>query len=170
MHKRHKSNTAKNKLPIKTEFAAFWLLIFGGCLTIGAVVFLFFSSNFSPDATTERHNQFVPYILLLICGILTTTSGIVIFKKGKHAWKVTMVAMFFFEAAYALELHNKPYAFPKTLQADDYTIPIILIFGVATYLLPILLIIQDKKEHLETMEKRKWENNKSKEEEPEDYL
>ena len=161
MNQGQKGNTDKTKLPVKTEFAAFWLLIFGACLIIGAVVFLVLSATSSPDKATGKHSLVIPYVLLLTGGILTTSSGIAVFKQSKHAWKVALVAMFFFEIAYALELDDKPDAFPRTLQLDSYTIPMILIVGVLAYLLPLLLIIQDRNTHLEMARKKEWEELKT---------
>ena len=159
MSTNQKGSASQAKLPISTEFAAWWLGIFGTCLTIGAVVFLVFSSTCSPGAALCGHHRIVPYILLFIGGILTIISAISVFKKNNHEWKFALTAMLFFETAYALELHDKPDAFPKTLQVDPYTLPLILIIGVVAYLLPILLIIRDRQNYSKAIRKQELEKS-----------
>jgi len=101
---------------------------------------------------------------MFLGGILTIFSGITLSENSKRAWKVATIAlgiaMSFFATAYLIDLHNIQHDYPAIPWADNSTIPIILLFGLLFYLLPLILIVSDRKNYFEMVHQRESEKKK----------
>jgi hypothetical protein len=143
---------SKAKLPIKTLITVLWLIAMGVILTTWHLVALFVLSLYSLDAgpVNERGNNLV--FILLLGSILYIISGIFLSRRSKRAWIVAVTVLSIVTICsigiYLYYLSPSGYSYYSA-------IPII------AYLVPLILLILDRKNYFEMVRQRELEKKDS---------
>lgn len=143
----------KAKLPTKTKIAAWWLYAVGIVLTIWSsgllLVALLLSFSTSPETGPVVPNLIL-FFFLPPCNILIVISGISLINE-KRNWQVATrtlsVSMICLLGVSLYSLVNDVY----------YQIPFISLLGCLTCLMPLILILLDRKNYFEMVRQRELE-------------
>jgi cation transport ATPase len=137
----------KAKLPTKTKIAVWWLIAFGGILTILAILYIF--ELFLQTLWSSSADYGFLYIVLFLGGIFTFISGIFLLKKSKRAWIVAVTVL-----VIATTCSIGGYLQLAIDSANYSKIPIALLVGLLIYLTPLILVILDRKNYFEMIRQR----------------
>jgi hypothetical protein len=157
MNEDQKVNTTKAKLPIKTKFAMWWLILFGIALT--AFYFLFWGYITlldSADGNTGNNPDKGPLFILFLGSIFYFLSGIFVSRKTKLSW---IVGVTFLCIVAICSLGSYIYLVVYRGYDHDAISQFILCLLPLFLLLPIILIILDRKNYFEMVRQRKLDKN-----------
>ena len=151
MNEEQKVTTTKDKLPTKTRIAFWWLIVVGVVLIAYDFIYLIASITKSVDGGDTW--DIGPASILLLGSIFYFISGIFISKKSKQAWIVTVTILFIVAICSLgiyiwMEIYSNYYL---------YGILFVSLLYVLFYLIPLILIIIDKKNYFEMLRQRESE-------------
>jgi glucan phosphoethanolaminetransferase (alkaline phosphatase superfamily) len=161
----------KAKLPTKTKVAARWLLVVGVVLTIWTFVIWF--SVFAIDAveSTEGTGSSISsswFFIPVVGSIFAICSGISLSKKSEMTWDVAIACLFITMICSLVGC----YYYLSSYNGSSSTIINILTIVTSIFLLvepivPLILILLDKKNYFEMVRQREFEKKELKAEKPE---
>jgi hypothetical protein len=133
----------KDKLPLKTHIAVWWIIIVGIIGTIaGMIIVACLSDPNFPDAFGNFLLRAMGIVVLFFIGLFYTLSGILLRLKKKWTWIVAIVIL-------SVQFIVLGPFFYGTLSNADF-IPY-----VCAYLIPLILLILDAKNYWAMLEKVK---------------
>ena len=154
MNEVQEGNDSRVKLPIKTEIAAWMLIVIGIISTVGFVGLLLFAISYSIGSEMDA-GPAVPHLVLYFslpfCGIFTFTAGILLHLFKKRTWIVAVTVL-----VIAIMILLGTGLFIVIYHRDDlsHMIPVALLISFLIYLTPLILIILDKKNYFEMARQR----------------
>lgn len=152
----------KAKLPTKTKIAVWWLIIIGAALIIFLLIWSPYSFYFSFNAG-QLKQAIVIALILFIGSIFYFASSFFLLKRSKRAWIIVVTLLSIIALCpIGIYLYESIDFAKYSEDAVNYSeILIMLISWTLIYLIPLILVILDRKNYFSMLSQRELEKKES---------